>query len=83
MKNITKSKFYMEKRIQNDVIRLFVGILFLFTIFTPQWVLAQKTAALDTIINCNEVTYGKKFYAICQTMLIELAGSKPGYMNLV
>ena len=58
-----------------------IGILFLFAMFIPHCVAAQKVVALDTIIHCNEVVYGKKFYAICQTMLIELAGSKPGYMK--
>ena len=61
--------------------RVLIGILFLFAVFTPHCVKAQKTVALDTINHCNEVVYGKKFYGICQTILIELAGSKPGYMK--
>ncbi len=54
---------------------------FLLAFLFPRQIVAQKTVALDTIIHCNEVVYGKKFYGICQTMLIELAGSKQGYMK--
>ncbi len=61
--------------------RVLVGILFLFAIFMPHCVAAQKSDTLEIIKKNNEPVYGKRFYAVCQTVLTELAGSKPGYMK--
>ncbi len=71
----------MEKGKLNKVSGVFVGILFLFAIFTPHCISAQKTDTLEVIKKNNEPVYGKRFYAVCQTVLAELAGSKPEYMK--
>ena len=58
-----------------------MGILFLFAMFIPHCVAAQKSDTLEVIKRHNEPVYGKRFYAVCQTVLAELAGNKPGYMK--
>ncbi len=54
---------------------------FLLAFLFPRQIVAQNANLLDLIENDYQVVYGKKIYAVCHTIFVEHAGSKPGYMK--